>query len=114
MKYMLLIHEDQAQYEDAKVLQEIVQAHTAFAQALTEGGVLRGGEGLHPPGAATTLRKASGRYVVHDGPFAETKEQLGGFYLIEVDGIEAAKEWARKLPLVSDGSIEIRPVIDFS
>ena len=73
---------------------------------------MRGGAGLTPTGAATTVRTRGGQKTVHDGPFAETREQLGGFYLIDVPDLDAALEWAKRLPLSADGSVEVRPVID--
>ncbi|MBO9706868.1 MAG: YciI family protein [Caulobacter sp.] len=112
MQYALLIYEDEAQYEDAKAWRAIIQAHQAFAGELAEKGLLRGGTGLKGADTATTVRKTRGQYGLHDGPFAESKEQLGGFYLIEAEDLDAALAWARKLPLGGDGAVEVRPVID--
>ncbi|MFT4254629.1 MAG: YciI family protein, partial [Caulobacter sp.] len=100
MQYALLIYEDESQYrdEDGRAWREIIEAHQAFAGELVEKGLLRGGSGLKTTDTATTVRKAKGQYALHDGPFAESKEQLGGFYLIEVDDLDAALAWARKLP----------------
>ena len=114
MQYMLLIYEDEAVYggPDSDAWRAAIEAHGAFTGELVRAGVLRGGAGLQPVETARTLRKKSGAYHVVDGPFAETKEQIGGFYLIEADDIEAALGWARKLPLHADGSVEVRPVLD--
>lgn len=114
MQYALLIYEDDAAYrdDDGRAWQTIIAQHEAFAAELTEQGLMRGGAGLKPAPTATTVRKADGQYILHDGPFAESKEQLGGFYLIEVADLDAALAWARKLPLSGDGSVEVRPVID--
>jgi len=114
MQYALLIYEDEAAYrdEDGRAWQAIIAAHQAFAAELTEQGLLRGGAGLNTVDTATTLRKAGGQYALHDGPFAESKEQMGGFYLIEVPDLDAALAWARKVPLAGDGSVEVRPMID--
>lgn len=75
------------------------------------GAARRGGAGLKATSTATTVRKAGGSYTVHDGPFAEAKEQLGGFYLIEAPDLDAAIALARQVPLLRDGAIEIRPLI---
>ena len=114
MQYALLIHEDEAAYrdEDGRAWQAIIAAHEAFAAELVAQGLLRGGAGLKTADTATTVRKSDGHYALHDGPFAESKEQLGGFYLIEVPDLDAALAWARKLPLAGDGAIEVRPVIE--
>ena len=84
--------------------------HEAYGQALEEAGVLRGGAGLKPPATATTVRFAGGRTTLVDGPFAETKEHLGGYYLIETDTLDQALAWAAKLPVVGDGAVEVRPL----
>jgi hypothetical protein len=114
MQYMLLIYEDHSNYggRDTHAWRAIVEAHGAYAQELAQAGVIRGGAGLEPVDTARTLRKKGGGYHVVDGPFAETKEQFGGYYLIEAPDIEAALGWARKLPLHADGSVEVRPVLE--
>jgi hypothetical protein len=114
MQYALLIYEDESQYRDegGRAWQAIIDAHQAFAAELVEKGLLRGGAGLRTGATATTVRKTRGQYGLHDGPYAEAKEQLGGFYLIEVADLDAALAWARKLPLSGDGSVEVRPVIE--
>jgi hypothetical protein len=113
MQYMLLIYEDERLYgedKDNPALQEIVGKHMAFAQSL--GETLRGGAGLKGVATATTVRSTSGSQAIHDGPFAETKEQLGGYYLIDVPDLDAAIAIARRIPLMQDGSIEIRPLLE--
>ncbi len=112
MQYMLLIYEAEDAYSSEEALHDIIQAHERFSGELARLGVLRGGNGLQPVDTARTLRRKSGAYNVIDGPFAETKEQLGGYYLIEVDDLDTALQWARKLPLAADGSVEVRPVIE--
>lgn len=84
---------------------------TAYTQAMTDAGVSVGGAGLQPPVTATTLRVVDGERQVQDGPFAETKEQLGGFILIEVEDLDAALEWAARSPAASGGSVEVRPTL---
>ncbi|MFA5122963.1 YciI family protein [Zavarzinia sp.] len=112
MQYMLLIYEDEAQFGAAKegpALQAMFGRHMAFAQSL--GDARKGGAGLKGVATATTVRSTGGEQVVHDGPFAETKEQLGGFYLIDAPDLDAAIAIARRVPLVGNGAIEIRPLL---
>jgi len=84
-----------------------------YTEALMSSGAHLGGEALQPTEAATTVRERDGQRLVTDGPFAETKEILGGFYLIDVPDIDAALEWAAKIPNVGYGSVEVRPVVEF-
>ena len=112
MKYALFIYEDEAFYGPEKAgpkIQEIVGKHMAFAQEL--GARRIGGAGLKSTASATTVRTTGDRKTVHDGPFAETKEQLGGFYLIEAADLDEAIEIAKKVPVLQDGAIEIRPLL---
>jgi hypothetical protein len=115
MQYMLLIYEDETIYgegKDSPSLDEIVRRHQEFAEGLAAEGVIRGGNGLKDTSSATTVRTLGGAQTVHDGPFAETREQLGGYYLIDVPDLDAAMIVARRLPLARDGSVEIRPVLE--
>jgi hypothetical protein len=85
-----------------------------YTQALQDAGVIRGGDALHPVDSATTVRVRDGETQIVDGPFAETKEVLGGYYVIEVPDLDAALKHAAKMPNVTYGSVEVRPVVDFS
>ncbi|MBK8067580.1 MAG: YciI family protein [Rhodanobacteraceae bacterium] len=112
MKYILLIYGDpaaEAQLSEAQ-MQAIYQAHAAYGQALEAAGVIRGGAELKPPATATTLRFSGGRSTLVDGPYAETKEQLGGYYLIETDTLDEALAWAAKMPGMEAGAVEVRPL----
>ena len=112
MQYMLLIYEDEATYGDGSddpALLEIVGKHRAFAEGL--GAAMRGGAGLRSSETATTVRTSAGSQAIHDGPFAETKEQLGGFYIVEAADLDSAIEIAKRVPLGRDGAIEIRPLL---
>ncbi len=112
MQYMLLIYEDEKIYgpdKNGPELHEIVGEHMAFNKEL--GAARIGGAGLKATSAATTVRKSKGARTVHDGPFAETKEQLGGYYLIDAPDLDAAIAIAKKVPLLRDGAIEIRPLL---
>lgn len=112
MHYAFLIYEDEAIYGASKsgpAMQEIVAKHMVFAQEL--GARRIGGAGLKESSTATTIRRAQGKATVHDGPFAEAKEQLGGFYIIDAPDLDAAIALAKKIPVSQDGSIEIRPLL---
>ncbi|GGI78935.1 hypothetical protein GCM10007973_14470 [Polymorphobacter multimanifer] len=86
-------------------------AWSAYMGAMAAAGVMHSGQGLLPPATATTLRTAGGKWQVHDGPFADTKEQLGGFVILEVPDLDTALEWAARAPCAGAGSVEIRPVM---
>ncbi|MCX6590631.1 MAG: YciI family protein [Acidobacteria bacterium] len=112
MKYACLIYGSES--EMAHLSQEEMAAvyarYTAFGKELAEAGVLRGGSELKPVSTATTVRIQNGKVLTLDGPFAETKEQLGGFYLLEVENLEQALAWAAKCPGATDGCVEVRPL----
>ncbi len=108
MEYMLLIYGKEAQMQAPNP--ERMAAYVAYTEALKHAGVLRGGNRLKPVASATTVRNANGKASVLDGPFAETKEQLGGYYLIDVPDLDAALAWAARCPGAVHGSIEVRPL----
>ena len=85
-------------------------AYRAYMEAMTKAGVLKSSNGLHPTSAATTVRVAEGKTQVLDGPYADSKEQLGGFHLIEVPDLDAAISWAARSPTALHGLVEVRPV----
>ena len=112
MKYALLIHESNEVFDvrqDPAKAPAYWGAYTAFGQALTEAGVMTGGAGLQVPETATTLRKHNGQNMIQDGPFADTKEQLAGFYLIDVADLDAAMEWAARCPAISQPMLFTMP-----
>lgn len=114
MQYMLLIYEPESHYAEASeaLLTEIVGKHMALSAELREKGFLRGGDGLQNVETATTVvTAADGSQSLHDGPFAETKEQLGGYYVIDVADLDAALAIARRMPVVPGGKVEVRPVM---
>ena len=115
MKYLLMIYTDEQQ--DAQRTPEQQEANMgeyfAFTNEIREAGVMLGGEALHPTTTATTVRVRNGQTASTDGPFAETKEQLGGYYFLECENLDEAIKWATKIPGAKDGSIEIRPVWEF-
>ena len=113
MKYALLIYEnesDTGKNEGGEAFLSLVKQHMVFSPDLVAKGIQFGGGGLKGSASATTIRSAGGNRTTHDGPFSETKEQLGGFYLIDVPDLDAAIDVARKVPLFDGGAIEIRPV----
>lgn len=112
MLYALLIYEDETIYGPNKsgpAMDAIRARHMALVQEL--GPVRIGGNGLKATTTATTVRTEHGTVSLHDGPYAESKEQLGGFYLIDVPDLDAALAIARKVPISRDGAVEVRPVI---
>jgi hypothetical protein len=115
MKYALTIYGDENARENATPEQRtaVSQAYGQLTQEMEDAGILVGGEGLHPTSTATTVRVRGDERNVTDGPFAETKEQLAGFYEIDVKDLDEAIEWAAKIPGAQQGSVEIRPVMVF-
>ncbi len=114
MQYLIITYETPAAVAartDPTLAPAYWGAWQAYAEALKQAGVLRGGAGLEPPATATTVRVRGDRRLVQDGPFAETKELLGGFFQIEVDDLDAALAWAARCPSSSDGSTEVRPLL---
>ncbi|MBA3878776.1 MAG: hypothetical protein C0500_03555 [Sphingobium sp.] len=111
MKYMLMIFEDEAVYNDGTgaAMGAIIQKHMAFGEEI--GSAMLHGAGLQPIATATTIRTESGVQTLHDGPFAETKEQLGGYYMVEAPDLDAAIAIAKKIPLAANGSVEVRPIM---
>ncbi|MDX1686544.1 MAG: YciI family protein [Candidatus Promineifilaceae bacterium] len=113
MQYMLLIYQDEAAQEamGEEELNEQMAGYNAFTEEVRERDVLVSGDALHPTSAATTVRVRDGRVLTTDGPFAETKEQLGGFYILDCENLDEAIELAAKIPGAKEGSVEIRPIV---
>ncbi len=112
MEYMLLIHADPAGLQALREAERTTSlaAYGAYTQALQKAGVLRGGNRLRTADTATTVKVRDGRTEVLNGPFIETREQLGGYYLIDVPDLDAALGWAARCPGASHGAVEVRPV----
>ena len=111
MRYLLLICSDKTQAPpSAAEMEAMVQGHGRFAQELHASGKMVHGERLRPDADGSRVRFKAGQRQVMDGPFTETKEALGGFYLIECDTKQEALEWAKKVPLGEGGFIEVRPI----
>jgi hypothetical protein len=116
MKYVLLLYGDEGRWANMTPEQSAadMERWSAFGQELEQSGAMLAGEGLDPTSTAVTVRNQGGEVVHTDGPFAETREQLGGFYLLECPDLDAALAWAAKVPdLGENGSVEVRPVMDY-
>ena len=111
MQFLLLIYEDEKRFETGYDPKEFAE-YGAFGQKYA--AAIKGGNALQPTGTAKTVRVRNGEAITTDGPFAETKEQLGGFYLMEANNIDEALEMAQGIPGARFGSIEVRPVMVFS
>jgi hypothetical protein len=112
MKYMLLIYGKEAGMlnADKKEVEQMMAAYNAYTEAMKKAGIMAGAERLRPTGDATTVRVANGKTQVLNGPYAETKEQLGGYYLIDAPDLDAALSWAARCPGAAFGSVEVRPL----
>lgn len=114
MKYILLIYADQSSRPDmpAGAIDELNARYREFTQALAASGKLGPAEELETPALAKSVRRRDGELTITDGPFAEVREQLGGFYVIDADSIDEAIEWAAGIPSVDVGTIEVRPIVE--
>jgi hypothetical protein len=116
MRYLCLIYDEEAKMNTVRKSEgdALMKEYGAFTEGIRKSGKYVAGEALHPVSAATTIRVRNGKTSTTDGPFAETKEQLGGFYLIDATDLNEAIQIASKIPSARTGSIEVRPVVDFS
>lgn len=114
MQYALLYNETPAEMARGETAEAPAYwgAWNAYMGAMAAAGIMRGGNALMRPETATTLRISDGKWQVEDGPFADTKEQLGGFVIIEVADLDAALAWAARAPCATAGSVEVRPVME--
>ena len=112
MQYLMMLYVNEAGWTKlSKAEQEQgVAAYTAYTEALTKAGVLKGANRLKPTLSATTVRTSNGKTQVLDGPYVDSKEQLGGYYLIEVPDLDVALSWAARCPAAGHGVVEVRPV----
>jgi hypothetical protein len=112
MQYLLMIYSEEAaiqSYSETKI-SELIAAYGAYTEAMNKAGVLVGSNRLRPSTLATTVRVADGKTQVLNGPYAETREQLGGYFLIDVPDLDAALSWAARCPGASYGAMEVRPI----
>jgi hypothetical protein len=115
MKFLLTIYGEESGWGDAspEEIGQVMAAYEAFGRAAAEAGVLVGGEGLQPTSTATTVRVRDNETLTTDGPFAETREQLGGYYLLDCSDLDDAIGWAARVPGAQNGSVEVRPVMNY-
>ena len=113
MQYLLLIYRNEAKHRQMAPAdyEKLLAEYSAYTQSIVQSGHFKAGDGLQPTSTATTVRVRDGKTLTTDGPFAETREQLGGYYLVEATDINAAIELAARIPGAKDGSIEVRPVM---
>ncbi len=116
MKYLCLIYDDEKKWETMSKAEAdaYMGEYFAFTDGIKASGHYIAGEALQPVQTATTVRSRNGKLSTTDGPFAETKEQLGGYYLIEARDLNDALQVAQKIPSVRTGSIEVRPIQEFN
>jgi len=117
MKYAIIVYESENDFkrrgdEDSTVKEAYWGAFSAYYGALTEAGVIAGGQGLQGPDTATIIQVKDGERSVQDGPYADSKEQLGGFFIVDVPDLDTALDWAAKAPTASTGKVEVRPLLD--
>lgn len=114
MRYLALIYSQEVDPSTVspEEMGQVMDAYNAFGAAAEAAGVLRGGEALQPTTMATTVRIRDGQRTTTDGPFAETKEALGGFYLLECKDLDEAIEWAYRIPGAAAGGVEVRPILE--
>ena len=115
MKFLALIYADESTWVNATEadMAASFDAHTVFSDAAGKAGALLGGEALEPSNTATTVRVRDDERMLTDGPFAETKEQLGGYYLLEAKDLDEALTWAAQIPEAKFGAVEVRPIMEF-
>lgn len=115
MKYLVLIYDNEKQMADMPKaqLEAMLGEYRQYSEAMVAAKVMVAGDALQPTHTATTVRRRNGKVTHTDGPFAETKEALGGYYLIDVPSLDEALAWAAKCPSASVGSVEVRPIQTF-
>jgi hypothetical protein len=113
MEYMLLLHSETSKNAEAvpeAARAQMLAAYRSYTEAITQAGIVRSTNRLRPAAAATSVRVREGKTEVHNGPFIETREELGGYYLIDVADLDQALAWAARCPAAAHGTIEVRPI----
>jgi hypothetical protein len=113
-QYMLLIYGPAGRIPSPEEMAAEMPRWNEYTQGLQDAGIMRAGDALHGTDSATTVRVRDGETQVTDGPFAETKETLGGYYVIECPDLDTALKHAARMPNITYGSVEVRPIVDFS
>src|SRR6476661_3034677 len=113
MQYLLMIYQNEAEYGkiDPAMSKKMLEEYGAFTQSIIQSGNFKAGDRLQPTTTATTVRVRDGKTLTTDGPFAETREQLGGYYLIDAKDLDEAISLAARIPSAVHGSIEVRPIM---
>jgi hypothetical protein len=116
MQYLLMIYRSEAEAGkmDAAARQELTKEYGVFTQSIIQSGNFKAGDALQPSTTATTVRVRDGKTLTTDGPFAETREQLGGYYLIDAKDLDTALAIAARIPNARTGSIEVRPIMVYN
>ena len=116
MQYLLMIYQSEAEYGkiDAATGKKMMEEYGAFTQSIIQSGNFKAGDALQPTATATTVRVRDGKTLTTDGPFAETREQLAGYYLVEARDLDAALAMAARIPGAKTGSIEVRPIMVYN
>jgi hypothetical protein len=116
MQYLLMIYRNEAEQGkmDAAARQKMMAEYGAFTQSIIQSGNFKAGDALQPVTTATTVRVRDGKTLTTDGPFAETREQLGGYYLVEASDLDTALAIAARIPGAKVGSIEVRPIMVYN
>ena len=115
MRYLLLIHDEEANFGrmSPSEMGKLEADYGSFTEEIMKSGTFKDAARLRPVATATTVRVRDGKTLTTDGPFAETKEQLGGYYLIDVKNLDEAIKWAAKIPSARLGSVEVRPIWEY-
>ena len=116
MQYLLMIYSNEAEYAkmDAATGKKVMGEYEAFTQSIIQSGNFKAGDRLQPASTATTVRVRDGKTLTTDGPFAETREQLAGYYLVEAKDLDTALAVAARIPGAKTGSIEVRPIMIYN
>lgn len=110
MRYMLLIHTDEGKLAPPTAATSMSADYAAYTEAMKKAGILLGGERLHPAATASRINVRDNKAEVLNGPYADTREQFGGYYLIDVPDVETAVSWAKRCPAAARGTVEVRAV----
>src|SRR3984957_1667794 len=116
MGYMMFIFNEETDCATSEEMQQVAAAHRALMDETSRRGILRGADPLEPTATTTTVRVKNGKVLLTDGPFAETKEQLAGYYILDCEDLDEALEWAAKIPTACGGApgcVEVRPIREF-
>ena len=115
MRYLMLIYTPESSMPPAPVEgRKMMEAYATYTQEVRDNGMMQSGEALQPTSTATTVKVRNGERIITDGPFAETREQLGGYYLLNCKDLDEALDYAAKIPGAQYGSIEVRPIMEFA